>query len=328
MTRSAEGSHANEDLPPAMRSLVRTFRLGYRAEPRLLALSLGLALLMMLPDALLALWLKFLVDGVLHHQRRAGDHCRRRSGGLGDSDLVPVVALATRPAPLPRSGLRSRSRATSLTSRHRCPPSSTTNVPSTSTAWRCCAIRCSPSTTCSCRCSRRSAGCSVWRSRCVLLGSIHPVLVLLMLFAMPDVLGVDVAAGGRASRRGVGDRRHPPGPAPLRARHHCAARQGGARHQHRRLASARDAAQRGSAGTHRSRRCAGPRRLWHTLGVGDVRRRVRRRRSCSSPSRPRRGVGDVVLVLAAGSRLLAVRRRRRSASSASCAASGSTRRGG
>ena len=70
MTRSAKGSHANEDLPPAMRSLVRTFRLGYRAEPRLLALSLGLALLMMLPDALLALWLKFLVDGVLHHQRR------------------------------------------------------------------------------------------------------------------------------------------------------------------------------------------------------------------------------------------------------------------
>jgi ATP-binding cassette, subfamily B, bacterial len=69
MTRSAKGSRANEDLPPAMKSLLRTFRLGYRAEPRLLALSLGLALLMMLPDALLALWLKFLVDGVLHHQR-------------------------------------------------------------------------------------------------------------------------------------------------------------------------------------------------------------------------------------------------------------------
>ena len=70
MTRSAQGSQTNEDLPPAMRSLLRTFRLGYRAEPRLLALSLGLALLMMLPDALLALWLKFLVDGVLHDQRR------------------------------------------------------------------------------------------------------------------------------------------------------------------------------------------------------------------------------------------------------------------
>ena len=53
------------DLPPALRSLKRTFMLGYRAEPRLLRLSLGLALLMMLPDALLALWLKILVDGVL-----------------------------------------------------------------------------------------------------------------------------------------------------------------------------------------------------------------------------------------------------------------------
>ncbi|HEX2782499.1 MAG TPA: ABC transporter ATP-binding protein [Ilumatobacteraceae bacterium] len=58
-----------QDLPPAMRSLWRTFSLGYRAEPRLLGLSLGLALLMMLPDALLALWLKFLVDGVLHGNR-------------------------------------------------------------------------------------------------------------------------------------------------------------------------------------------------------------------------------------------------------------------
>lgn len=52
------------DLPKAWPSLWRTFRLGYRAEPRLLAISLGLSLLMMLPDALLALWLKLLVDGV------------------------------------------------------------------------------------------------------------------------------------------------------------------------------------------------------------------------------------------------------------------------
>ena len=59
-----------DDLPPAMRSLWRTFKHGFRAEPRLLALSLGLALLMMLPDALLALWLKFLADGVLDGDRR------------------------------------------------------------------------------------------------------------------------------------------------------------------------------------------------------------------------------------------------------------------
>src|SRR6478672_9855489 len=69
MSRSAEGSHYNEDLPAAMPSLIRTFKLGYRAEPRLLAQSLGLALLMMLPDALLALWLKFLVDGMTEGRR-------------------------------------------------------------------------------------------------------------------------------------------------------------------------------------------------------------------------------------------------------------------
>ena len=39
--------------------------LGYRAEPALLTASLVTTLLMMLPDALLALWLKLLTDGVL-----------------------------------------------------------------------------------------------------------------------------------------------------------------------------------------------------------------------------------------------------------------------
>lgn len=55
---------SDADLPKAWPSLWRTFRLGYRAEPRLLALSLSLALLLMIPDALLALWLKLIVDGV------------------------------------------------------------------------------------------------------------------------------------------------------------------------------------------------------------------------------------------------------------------------
>jgi ATP-binding cassette, subfamily B, bacterial len=59
----------SDDLPKALPSLWRTFRLGYRAEPRLLVMSLVLALLMMLPDALLALWLKLLVDGVIDDRR-------------------------------------------------------------------------------------------------------------------------------------------------------------------------------------------------------------------------------------------------------------------
>ena len=65
---------------------------------------------------------------------------------------------------------RSRSKSTSPTCRRRCRRSSTTSDPSTSTAWRCCAIRSSPSTTCSCRCSRPSAGCSGLAITAALLG--------------------------------------------------------------------------------------------------------------------------------------------------------------
>ena len=59
-----------------------------QAEPLLLAVSFGLALLAALPDALLALWLKLLADGVLGAQPRARDRrgararrCRRRRPG-------------------------------------------------------------------------------------------------------------------------------------------------------------------------------------------------------------------------------------------------------
>ena len=70
MSRSDRVARVDADLPPAFQSLWRTFRLGYRAEPKLLVLSLSLGLLMMLPDALLALWLALIVDGV-DQQRRS-----------------------------------------------------------------------------------------------------------------------------------------------------------------------------------------------------------------------------------------------------------------
>ena len=63
MTRSPD------DLPPAISSLWRTLKLGYRAEPRLLSASFAMTLFTALPDALLALWLKLLADGVLHGHR-------------------------------------------------------------------------------------------------------------------------------------------------------------------------------------------------------------------------------------------------------------------
>jgi ATP-binding cassette, subfamily B, bacterial len=64
-------SDGTSDLPKALPALWRTFRFGYRAEPRLLLASLGTTLLMMLPDALLALWLKLLTDGLLDGRRTA-----------------------------------------------------------------------------------------------------------------------------------------------------------------------------------------------------------------------------------------------------------------
>jgi ATP-binding cassette, subfamily B, bacterial len=58
-----------DDLPPAMPAMWRALKRAYQAEPRLLPVSFGLSLLAALPDALLALWMKLLADGVLHHRR-------------------------------------------------------------------------------------------------------------------------------------------------------------------------------------------------------------------------------------------------------------------
>src|SRR5947209_7028599 len=54
-----------DDLPPALPAMWRALKRGYEAEPWLLSVAFGLSLLAALPDALLALWLKFLADGVL-----------------------------------------------------------------------------------------------------------------------------------------------------------------------------------------------------------------------------------------------------------------------
>jgi ATP-binding cassette, subfamily B, bacterial len=55
-------------LPPALPSMWRALRRAHEAEPRLLGVSFTLALLAALPDALLALWMELLADGVLRHK--------------------------------------------------------------------------------------------------------------------------------------------------------------------------------------------------------------------------------------------------------------------
>ncbi len=56
------------ELPPAISSMWRLCKLGYQHEPGLLLAAFLLVLLAALPDALLALWLKMLGQGVLEHR--------------------------------------------------------------------------------------------------------------------------------------------------------------------------------------------------------------------------------------------------------------------
>ena len=53
------------DLPPALPAMWRALKRGFDAEPALLAVAFALSLLAALPDALMAVWLKLLADGLL-----------------------------------------------------------------------------------------------------------------------------------------------------------------------------------------------------------------------------------------------------------------------
>src|SRR5438445_4086317 len=70
MTSSPErdGTAArNDDLPPALSSMWRLCKLGYRHEPSLMFWAFVLSLLASVPDALVALWLALVANGVLQH---------------------------------------------------------------------------------------------------------------------------------------------------------------------------------------------------------------------------------------------------------------------
>jgi len=54
-----------DSLPPALSSMWRLCRLGFRYEPALMGVSFVLALVSALPDALLAVWLKLLGEGLI-----------------------------------------------------------------------------------------------------------------------------------------------------------------------------------------------------------------------------------------------------------------------
>ena len=82
-------------LPPALSSMWRVLKLGYRHEPRMMVASFALSQLAALPDAFLALWLKLLGRGVLEGDRRLLVACAL---GLGASATATWVlgTLSTR----------------------------------------------------------------------------------------------------------------------------------------------------------------------------------------------------------------------------------------
>ena len=139
-----------------------------------------------LPDALVALWLELLANGVARprpHARSsspasASRSRRPRRGTSRCCSTACSVASATASA--------SRSSRTSRGCRRRWRPSSTRNDPSTSTGSRCCAIRSSRSTTCSCRSSRPLGWVLRLVVTVVLLVSIHPALVAARRVRAPD----------------------------------------------------------------------------------------------------------------------------------------------
>ena len=79
-----------DELPPALPAMWRALKRGYQAEPLLLSVSFGLSLLAALPDALLALWLKLLADGVLGGKPRTRDLAR--PSGLAVSAVGDLVS--------------------------------------------------------------------------------------------------------------------------------------------------------------------------------------------------------------------------------------------
>jgi ATP-binding cassette subfamily B protein len=66
--RMDRADQAIAPLPPALSSMWRLCKLGYRHEPRLMLVAFALSQLAALPDALLALWLMLLGKGILEHR--------------------------------------------------------------------------------------------------------------------------------------------------------------------------------------------------------------------------------------------------------------------
>jgi ATP-binding cassette subfamily B protein len=195
-------------LPPTLSSMWRLVKLGYRHEPGMIVLSFVLSQLAAIPDALIALWLKLLGDGL-----SAGDRSRLLTAavGLGLSAVATWILgmLST------RVQRRFRDKVTIALESHvaRLQASTATIAHQESPEYldRLSMLRdqvfvldhmyMSVFSTCS------------WIVRLgvaiALLMSVHPALVFLALFALPTVLTSTWRPGieRKAEERGAGDGR-------------------------------------------------------------------------------------------------------------------------
>ncbi len=163
MTSSPDREHVIEPLPPALSSMWRLCKLGYRHEPRLMVAAFALSQLAALPDALLALWLMLLGEGVLGTPKpvmvqaaaASGSRSRpRRRGFFARSARACSAASATGD-----HRARSPRRASTGFRRHRrAPGTAGVSRPAVHAAR----TRSSCWTTCTCRCFPRWAGSCVW----------------------------------------------------------------------------------------------------------------------------------------------------------------------
>src|SRR5207253_11490169 len=87
--------NGGDDLPPALSSMWRLCKLGYSHEPWLMLVAFVLSQLAVLPDALMALWLKLLGQGVLGQQPGL---IRAAAAGLGVSATATwfLATISTR----------------------------------------------------------------------------------------------------------------------------------------------------------------------------------------------------------------------------------------
>src|SRR5688500_15761648 len=88
MTSSPETRTMSDALPPALSSMWRLCKLGYRHEPTLILAAFALSLLAALPDALLAFWFKLLGEGALQ-----GDWSRVRFALISLGVSAPATWL-------------------------------------------------------------------------------------------------------------------------------------------------------------------------------------------------------------------------------------------